>query len=116
MFGNDNARAEVEHLKSQIVALEQLLEVHERTVLEQSDRLYEEQERLTLQKTLLECQSEASVDGLLGVSKEGQVLSCNHRLVEMWGISQEVIETRSADAIMESVQSRLASRRRSWKG
>jgi PAS domain S-box-containing protein len=108
MSDNDNARAEVERLKSQIVALEQLLEVHERTV-EQSDRLYEEQERLNLQKTLLECQSEASADGLLGVSSEGAVLSFNRRLVEMWGIPQEVIETRSADAIMESVQDRLVS-------
>ncbi len=109
MFHNDNAPAEVERLKSQIAALEQLLEVHERTVLEQSDGLYREQERLNLQKTLLECQSEASVDGLLGVSNDGEVLSFNRRLVEMWRIPQEVIDTRSAGAVMESVQDRLVS-------
>ena len=80
----DNARAEVERLTSHIAALEQLLEVHERTVLEQSERLYEEQARLRLQKTLLECQSDASVDGLLGVSRAGEVLSFNRRLIEMW--------------------------------
>jgi PAS domain-containing protein len=107
MSDNDNGRAEVERLQAQIVALEQLLEVHERTVLEQSERLYQEQARLSLQKTLLECQSEASVDGLLGVSHEGKILSFNRRLLEMWGIPQKAIDTQAADAILETIQQRL---------
>jgi PAS domain S-box-containing protein len=65
---------------------------------------------LRLQKTLLECQSEASVDGLLGVSSAGEVLSFNRRLVEMWGIPQEVMDTRSADRAMQSILDHLASR------
>src|SRR5512132_3006222 len=105
----DNARAEVERLTSHIAALEQLLEVHERTVLEQSERLYEEQARLRLQKTLLECQSDASVDGLLGVSRAGEVLSFNRRLIEMWEIPQAVMVMRSADAVMQSIFDRLAN-------
>jgi two-component system, sensor histidine kinase and response regulator len=107
MAQHDNARSEVERLTLHIAALEQLLEVHERTVLEQSERLYEEQAQLRLQKTLLECQSDASVDGLLGVSCAGEVLSFNRRLIEMWGISQAVMETRSADAVMQSIFDRL---------
>jgi len=107
MSDNDNGRAEVERLQAQIVALEQLLEVHERTVLEQSERLYQEQARLSLQKTLLECQSEASVDGLLGVSHEGKILSFNRRLLKMWGIPQKAIDTQAADAILETIQQRL---------
>jgi signal transduction histidine kinase/DNA-binding response OmpR family regulator len=109
MAHHDDARAEVERLTSHIAALEQLLEVHERTVLEQSERLYEEQARLRLQKTLLECQSDASVDGILGVSCAGEVLSFNRRLIEMWGISQAVMDTRSADAVMQSIFDRLAN-------
>src|SRR4029450_1069850 len=105
----DNARAEVERLTSHIAALEQLLEVHERAVLEQSERLYAEQAGLRLQKTLLECQSDASVDGLLGVSGAGEVLSFNRRLIEMWEIPQAVIDTRSADAVMQSIFDRLTN-------
>ena len=105
----DNARAEVERLTSHIAALEQLLEVHERTVLEQSEQLYAEQARLRLQKTLLECQSDASVDGLLGVSRAGEVLSFNRRLIEMWEIPQAVMDMRSADAVMQAIFDRLAN-------
>ena len=57
-------------------ALEQLLEVHEQSVLEQSDKLYLEQGRLQFQMTLLECQSEASIDSILGISSERK-LCCN---------------------------------------
>jgi PAS domain-containing protein len=109
MAHHDDARAEIERLTSHIAALEQLLEAHERTVLEQSERLYEEQARLRLQKTLLECQSDASVDGLLGVSCAGEVLSFNRRLIEMWGIPQAVMDRRSAEAVMQSIHDRLAN-------
>jgi hypothetical protein len=56
MCQRDHSCAEVERLKSQIAALEQLLEAHARTVLEQSARFSDEQEQLRLEKILMECQ------------------------------------------------------------
>jgi PAS domain S-box-containing protein len=109
MCQHDHPCAEVERLKSKIADLEHQLEVHARTVLEQSVKLSEEQVQLRLQKTLLECQSEASIDGLLGVSNAGEVLSFNQRLIEMWGIPQAVIDTRSAEAVMQLIRGRLVS-------
>jgi PAS domain S-box-containing protein len=49
---------EVSQLKSQVAALEQLLEVHERTTIEQSEWLEEQNEQLQEQATELEAQAE----------------------------------------------------------
>ena len=39
---------------------------------------------LRFQKTLLEAQSEASIDGILVVTPTGEIISHNHRFIEMW--------------------------------
>jgi len=46
---------------------------------------------LHFQKSLLEAQSEASIDGILVVSKTGQILSYNKPFVELWGISEQLL-------------------------
>lgn len=66
------------------------------------------EEELRFQKTVLELQSEASMDGILVVSKEGRMLSFNRRFVEMWGIPEEVLQSRSDDAAIDSVRDKLA--------
>jgi PAS domain S-box-containing protein len=66
------------------------------------------EEELRFQKTVLELQSEASMDGILVVSKEGRMLSFNRRFVEMWGMPEEVVQSRSDDAAIESVRDKLA--------
>jgi GAF domain-containing protein/anti-sigma regulatory factor (Ser/Thr protein kinase) len=66
------------------------------------------EEELRFQKTVLELQSEASMDGILVVSKEGRMISFNRRFVEMWDIPEEVVQSRSDDAAVESVQDKLA--------
>lgn len=86
MIPEAHNQAEIVRLLARIGTLEQLLEVYERSVVEQSDRLYAEQERMRLQKTLLECQGEASLDGILSLSADGVVLFANRRLGELWGI------------------------------
>ena len=72
-MGDDRTDAEIVRLRARISTLEQLLEVYERSVVDQSNKLYAEQERMRLQKTLLECQGEASLEGMLSVSKEGHI-------------------------------------------
>ncbi|HMB93195.1 MAG TPA: PAS domain S-box protein [Rhodothermales bacterium] len=62
---------------------------------------------LRLQKTLLEAQGEASIDGILVVSEEGKILSYNQRFVEMWGLSPEVVASQSDDAAIQAVLNQL---------
>ncbi len=84
-------RADTRQREARIATLEQLLEVYERSVIEQSDKLYLEQERMRLQTTLLESQGEASLDGILSASVDGRILFANARLAELWGIGAPVI-------------------------
>ena len=63
----------------------------------------EAERALRYQKALLEAQGEASVDGILVVSPDGDVLSTNGRFLEMWGISAEVADTGSDDALLAAV-------------
>jgi PAS domain S-box-containing protein len=65
------------------------------------------EERLRFQKVLLEAQTEASIDGVLVVSIEGKMISFNQRFVEMWGIPEEVVETRSDEAALQAVMDKL---------
>jgi two-component system, NtrC family, sensor kinase len=64
---------------------------------------------LRFQKALLEAQTEASIDGILGVSTEGKITSFNQRFVEMWQIPKEVIATRSDEAALQAVLDKLIS-------
>ncbi len=65
------------------------------------------EEALRFQKTLLESQSEAAIDGILVVSSEGRMISFNRRFVEMWEISHEVVESRSDERALKSVLDKL---------
>ena len=62
---------------------------------------------LRLQKTLLEAQGEASIDGILVVSDEGKILSYNHCFVEMWDIPPEVVASKSDEAAILTVLNNL---------
>lgn len=62
---------------------------------------------LHFQKSLLEAQSEASIDGILVVSQNGQILSYNKTFVELWGIPEELL-TGSDEQALSSVVPMLA--------
>jgi signal transduction histidine kinase len=76
----DPKDVEILGLLERIATLEQLLEVYETSVVDQSDRLYAEQERLR-------AQGEAALDGVLSVATDGQILFANRRLAEIWGVA-----------------------------
>ncbi|MFQ5611426.1 MAG: PAS domain S-box protein [Anaerolineae bacterium] len=65
------------------------------------------QEQLQFQKSLLESQSEAAIDGILVVSREREWLSFNRRFVEMWDIPPEVTEGRSLEAARQVIMDRV---------
>ena len=65
------------------------------------------EEALRFQKSLLELQSEASIDGILVASGDGTILSYNRRFVELWEIPEDVIALRSDAAAIRAVQDKL---------
>ena len=71
------------------------------TMAERARRTFEAQ--LLFQKSLLEAQSEAAVEGILVVAPDGKILSYNQRFVHMWQIPDDVVESRSDDAALRSV-------------
>jgi signal transduction histidine kinase len=103
---DDRTRAEFVGLQARIATLEQLLEVYERSVIEQSDKLYAEQGRMHFQKSLLECQGEASIDGILSVSVDGSILFANRQLYNMWGLAPARGRSKSYEDVLHAMAER----------
>ncbi|WP_322513265.1 PAS domain S-box protein, partial [Chloroflexus sp.] len=61
------------------------------------------EQELRFQKTLLECQTEASPDGVLVVSPERRCLYANRRFRELWGLPETSIEQAMCAASMEAM-------------
>jgi PAS domain S-box-containing protein len=62
---------------------------------------------LRFQKSLLEAQTEAAIEGVLVVSPNRKVLSFNQRFLEMWGLPHELV-TGSALEVQQMIISQLA--------
>ena len=97
----DRNDLEILGLLERIGTFEQLLEVYEHSVVEQSDRLYAEQERLR-------CQGEASLDGVLSVGTSGEVLFANQRLAEIWQVAPPTLGGGHADQVFRALAARTA--------
>ena len=67
------------------------------------------EEELRFQKTMLESQGEASIDGILVVSPEGKILSFNRRFVELWKIPAAAVDSQSDEACQHSVLDKLVA-------
>ena len=65
------------------------------------------EEELRFQKTLLECQTETAMDGIVVVSRDRKWLSYNQRFVEMWGLPDEVARAGSSEQAIQFVQPML---------
>ena len=63
---------------------------------------------LRFQKSLLEAQGEASIDGILAVSETGRILSYNHRFMEMWGVPRNLLDAQDDEAVLRFVTDSLA--------
>jgi PAS domain S-box-containing protein len=66
-------------------------------------------EQLALQRTLLEAQGEATIDGILVISPKGEILLHNRRFAEIWHIPPEILQTKSDDAAVKFVLDQLAA-------
>lgn len=65
------------------------------------------EEELRFRKALLESQNEAAIDGVLVVNAAGEIVSFNHRMVQMWPIPEETIATGSDEAALRCVLEKL---------
>ncbi len=90
-------------LQARVATLEQLLDVYERSVLDQAARLEAEQKLLRLQTTLLESQGEASPDAVLSVSRGRRILFSNRRIADLWGIKQPLPGLDSLSSVFEAM-------------
>ena len=70
-------------------------------------------ERNTHQRELVETaailatEHEVSLDGILVVDSQDRIISYNQRFIEIWGISAEIIASRSDERAMQSVLGKL---------
>jgi len=69
----------------------------------------EAEAQLRFQKSLLESQNEASIDGILVVAPDGKVLSYNRRFCELWGLSEEQLAAKNDGSALESVINLVAA-------
>lgn len=64
---------------------------------------------LRMQKTLLECQSDASIDGILVVDLDQHVLFYNRRFAEMWQMSPEMMQQSSFATRIQVLREQLVA-------
>jgi PAS domain S-box-containing protein len=65
------------------------------------------EEELLFKTTLLEAQSETSIDGILVVDGEGKSLLFNKRFGQMWNIPQHILNTRDDKKMLQCALSQL---------
>lgn len=64
-------------------------------------------EQLQFSNALLTTAYETSIDGILVVDANGQMISFNRQFIRMWGIPDEVIESRSDEQAMKSMLDKI---------
>jgi PAS domain S-box-containing protein len=65
------------------------------------------EDELLFKSTLLEAQSETSIDGFLVVDGEGKSILFNKRFGQMWNIPQKILDTRDDEKMLQYVLDQL---------
>ena len=67
------------------------------------------EEALEFKNIILSTQQEASIDGILVVDENGEIISFNRRFVDIWDIPSDIAESKSDEQILKSVMNKLVS-------
>jgi PAS domain S-box-containing protein len=62
---------------------------------------------MAFQQSLLEAREDAMLDGLLIVNRDGEILSYNEQLVEMWSIPRSATEADDSEQLFEHMQNQI---------
>jgi len=65
------------------------------------------EEELAFKNIILATQQEVSIDGILVVDERGTMISYNQRFADMWGITPEVVASKSDELALQSVLDKL---------
>ena len=71
--------------------------------------LEEREQELRLRNAILSIQQETTLDGMVMVDVNGQIVSSNRRFAGMWGISKAALEAGSGQRVLEWVMEQLAN-------
>ena len=86
------------------------LEWLDSVILDITERKRTEME-LQFRNVILSTQQETSIDGILVVGEDGQIVSYNHRFVELWGIPPELVEKEADEPVLRFVANKAADPR-----
>lgn len=65
------------------------------------------EDELVLKNTLLDAQLNTSLEGILVVNEQGGIILYNNRFVEMWGVPEDVIKSKSDERALQAVLGKL---------
>jgi PAS domain S-box-containing protein len=65
------------------------------------------EDELLFKSTLLEAQSETSIEGILAVDSEGKSILFNRRFGQMWNIPQKILDTKDDEKMLQYVLDQL---------
>jgi len=80
--------------------------LHEWNLLQERKRA---EEALEFKNIILTTQQEASLDGILVVDENGEIISFNRRFVEVWDIPSAIAESKSDEQVLQSLKKKLVN-------
>ena len=63
--------------------------------------------RREFQQTLLECLTEAALDGVIVIDAEGRIVALNQRFADLWGLSPQAVQARDRAAVTARIIEQL---------
>ena len=80
--------------------------LHEWNLLQERKRA---EEALEFKNIILVTQQETSLDGILVVDENGEIISFNRRFIDLWGVPFDVAESKSDEQVLQSVMDKLTN-------
>jgi PAS domain S-box-containing protein len=80
--------------------------LHEWNLLQERKRA---EAALEFKNIMLVTQQETSLDGILVVDENGEIISFNRRFVDIWGVPLDLAESKSDEQVLQSVMDKLVN-------